>query len=121
MNAASPRAAEGIHLGSVTISWICCSPVPGEKILGYITRGRGVSVHSDSCPNVRNLLYDPERQIEVAWAGDKGVSYAIELDVVTDDRPGLLADLTQAIAGEGSNIRRIIAGSTALATRGETV
>ena len=89
----------------------CCNPVPGEKILGYITRGRGVSVHSDNCPNVRNLLYDPERQIDVAWAGEKGASYAIELDVVTDDRPGLLADLTQAIAGEGSNIRRIEARS----------
>jgi guanosine-3',5'-bis(diphosphate) 3'-pyrophosphohydrolase len=89
----------------------CCSPVPGEKIVGYITRGRGVSVHSDSCPNVRNLLYDPERQIDVAWAGEKGAFYAIELDVVTDDRPGLLADLTQAIAGEGSNIRRIEARS----------
>ena len=89
----------------------CCSPVPGEKIIGYITRGRGVSVHSDSCPNVRNLLYDPERQIDVAWAGEKGAFYAIELDVVTDDRPGLLADLTQAIAGEGSNIRRIEARS----------
>jgi len=90
----------------------CCNPVPGEKILGYITRGRGVSVHSDICPNVRNLLYDPERQIDVAWAGGKGASYAIELDVVTDDRPGLLADLTQAIAGEGSNIRRIEARSS---------
>ena len=85
----------------------CCSPVPGEKIVGYITRGRGVSVHSDSCPNVRNLLYDPDRQIDVAWAGEKHTTYAIELDVVSDDRPGLLADLTQAIAGEGSNIRRI--------------
>jgi len=90
----------------------CCNPVPGEKILGYITRGRGVSVHSDNCPNVRNLLYDPERQIDVAWAGEKGASYAIELDVVTDDRPGLLADLTQAIAGAGSNIRRIEARSS---------
>ncbi len=85
----------------------CCNPVPGEKILGYITRGRGVSVHSESCPNVKNLLYDPERRIEVAWAGDKRASYAIELEVVTEDRPGLLADVTQAIAGEGSNIRRI--------------
>jgi GTP pyrophosphokinase len=85
----------------------CCNPVPGERILGYITRGRGVSVHSESCPNVRNLLYDPERQIEVAWAGEKKAAYAIELEVVSDDRPGLLADLTQAIAGEGSNIRRI--------------
>jgi guanosine-3',5'-bis(diphosphate) 3'-pyrophosphohydrolase len=90
----------------------CCNPVPGEKIVGYITRGRGVSVHSDNCPNVRNLLYDPGRQIDVAWAGEKGASYEIELDVVTDDRPGLLADLTQAIAGEGSNIRRIEARSS---------
>jgi GTP pyrophosphokinase len=85
----------------------CCNPVPGEQIVGYITRGRGVSVHSESCPNVKNLLYDPERLIDVAWAGEKRASYAIELEVVTEDRPGLLAGVTQAIAGEGSNIRRI--------------
>jgi guanosine-3',5'-bis(diphosphate) 3'-pyrophosphohydrolase len=85
----------------------CCNPVPGEKIVGYITRGRGVSVHSESCPNVKNLLYDPERRIDVAWAGEKKSSYGIELEVVAEDRPGLLADVTQAIAGEGSNIRRI--------------
>ncbi|HTY42743.1 MAG TPA: bifunctional (p)ppGpp synthetase/guanosine-3',5'-bis(diphosphate) 3'-pyrophosphohydrolase [Thermoanaerobaculia bacterium] len=85
----------------------CCNPVPGEKIVGYITRGRGVSVHSESCPNVKNLLYDPERRIDVAWGGEKKSSYAIELEVVAEDRPGLLADVTQAIAGEGSNIRRI--------------
>ncbi len=85
----------------------CCSPVPGERILGYITRGRGISVHSESCPNVKNLLYDPGRQIDVAWAGAKTTTYAIELEVLSDDRPGLLADLTRAIAGEGSNIRRI--------------
>ncbi|HTO85943.1 MAG TPA: bifunctional (p)ppGpp synthetase/guanosine-3',5'-bis(diphosphate) 3'-pyrophosphohydrolase [Thermoanaerobaculia bacterium] len=85
----------------------CCSPVPGESIVGYITRGRGVSVHSQTCPNVGNLLYDPERQIDVAWAGQKKATYAIELDVIAQDRPGLLADLTKAIAGEGSNIRRI--------------
>ena len=86
----------------------CCNPVPGEKIVGYITRGRGVSVHSESCPNVRNLLYDPEspdrRRVGI---GEDGPPTAIELEVVTDDRPGLLADVTQAIAGEGSNIRRI--------------
>jgi guanosine-3',5'-bis(diphosphate) 3'-pyrophosphohydrolase len=85
----------------------CCNPVPGEKIIGYITRGRGVSVHSQSCPNVKNLLYDPGRQIDVTWAGEKKAAYAIELEVVTEDRPGLLADVTHAIAGEGSNIRRI--------------
>jgi len=85
----------------------CCNPVPGEKIVGYITRGRGVSVHSENCPNVKNLLYDPERRLDVAWAGEKKSSYAIELEVVAEDRPGLLAAVTQAIAGEGSNIRRI--------------
>ena len=85
----------------------CCNPVPGEKIVGYITRGRGVSVHSESCPNVKNLLYDPERRIDVAWGGEKRASYGIELEVVAEDRPGLIADVTQAIAGEGSNIRRI--------------
>src|SRR4029078_12003323 len=63
----------------------CCSPVPGEKILGYITRGRGVSVHSEDCPNVKNPLYDTARQIAVAWAGAKSTTYAIELDVVSDD------------------------------------
>jgi GTP pyrophosphokinase len=89
----------------------CCSPVPGESIVGYITRGRGVSVHSQTCPNVSNLLYDPERQIDVSWAGKKEATYAIDLEVLVDDRPGLLADLTQAIAGEGSNIRRIEARS----------
>ena len=68
-------------------------------------------MHSQTCPNVRNLLYDPERQIDVSWAGKKEATYAIELDVLVDDRPGLLADLTQAIAGEGSNIRRIEARS----------
>ncbi len=92
----------------------CCNPVPGEPIVGYITRGRGVSVHSQTCPNVRNLLYDPERQIDVTWAGEKRATYAIELEVIGDDRAGLLADLTQAIAGEGSNIRRIEARSDEL-------
>jgi GTP pyrophosphokinase len=92
----------------------CCNPVPGETIVGYITRGRGVSVHSETCPNVRNLLYDPERQIDVAWAGEKRATYAIELEVIGEDRAGLLADLTQAIAGEGSNIRRIEARSDEL-------
>ena len=60
---------------------------------------------------MKNLLYDPERRIDVAWAGERGAAYGMELDVVVDDRPGLLADLTKAIAGEGSNIRSIDARS----------
>lgn len=86
----------------------CCNPLPGEPIVGYVTRGRGVSVHSASCPNSNNLLYDPERQIEVAWAGGRpGGQFTTDLRILTEDRPGLLADLTQVIAGEKSNIRRI--------------
>jgi guanosine-3',5'-bis(diphosphate) 3'-pyrophosphohydrolase len=86
----------------------CCSPLPGEPIVGYVTRGRGVSVHTTRCPNVTNLLFDPERQIEVAWSGKTpGVAFAAELRIETEDRPGLLADLAGEIASEGSNIRRI--------------
>jgi GTP diphosphokinase / guanosine-3',5'-bis(diphosphate) 3'-diphosphatase len=85
----------------------CCNPVPGERIVGYITRGRGVSVHSESCPNVRNLLYDPERQIEVAWAGVKNARFSLELQIRTEDRPGMLAQITQYIADADSNIRHI--------------
>lgn len=61
----------------------CCNPIRGEKIVGYITRGKGVSVHSATCPNVVNLLYDPERRIEVEWdkgeAGDVAAPYTVKL------------------------------------------
>ena len=53
----------------------CCNPLPGEEIVGYITRGRGVSVHSIDCPNVKNLFYNPEREVEVAWARQKDEVY----------------------------------------------
>jgi len=86
----------------------CCSPLPGEPIAGYVTRGRGVSVHSAACPNVTNLLYDPERQISVAWSGKRSqTKFPAELHLETEDRPALLADVTQVIADEKSNIRRI--------------
>ena len=60
----------------------CCNPIRGEKIVGYITRGKGVSVHSATCPNVVNLLYDPERRIDVEWdKGDRRVArYTVQAD-----------------------------------------
>jgi len=85
----------------------CCNPLPGEEIVGYITRGRGVSVHSRSCPNVRNLLFHPEREIEVNWAQGREDRYQITLAIETADRPGMLARLTDAIAKLGSNITHI--------------
>ena len=86
----------------------CCNPVPGEDIVGFVTRGKGVAVHSRSCPNVRNLMYHPEREIEVRWAADatagKGRYSRIDLDMLYQDRPGLLAAASQAVSSEGSNI-----------------
>ncbi|MEM7050496.1 MAG: bifunctional (p)ppGpp synthetase/guanosine-3',5'-bis(diphosphate) 3'-pyrophosphohydrolase [Acidobacteriota bacterium] len=85
----------------------CCNPLPGENIVGYITRGRGVSVHSVDCPNVRNLLYNAEREIEVDWARQKDDLYRISLLIETEDRPGILARLAEAIAGQESNITHL--------------
>jgi GTP pyrophosphokinase len=85
----------------------CCNPIRGEEIVGYITRGRGIAVHSKTCPNVQNLLYDSERRIEVEWAGPKYTVYPVKLTLFTADRQGLLADVTSAISGVHSNIQNI--------------
>ncbi|HSL19870.1 MAG TPA: bifunctional (p)ppGpp synthetase/guanosine-3',5'-bis(diphosphate) 3'-pyrophosphohydrolase [Methylomirabilota bacterium] len=86
----------------------CCKPLPGEAIVGYVTRGKGVAVHSRSCPNVKNLMYHPEREIEVRWASDAASGGAspkqVEVDMVFDDRSGMLASISQIIASEGSDI-----------------
>jgi GTP pyrophosphokinase len=86
----------------------CCNPIRGEKIVGYITRGKGVSVHSATCSNVLNLLYDPERRIPVEWdKGADGTPYTVRLTVHVEDRKGILADVSSKIAGVNTNIRNI--------------
>ncbi len=86
----------------------CCNPIRGEKIVGYITRGRGVSVHAASCPNVLNLLYDPDRRIDVVWdKGADGARYTVRLSIQVEDRRGILADVTSKIAGIKTNIRNV--------------
>jgi GTP pyrophosphokinase len=83
----------------------CCSPIQGERIVGYITRGKGVSVHSVNCPNVTNLMFDPERRIEVEWAkGDGPAVYTQRLTLEADDRKGILADVSARIAAVNTNI-----------------
>jgi GTP pyrophosphokinase len=78
----------------------------GEPIVGYITRGKGVSVHAQSCPNVVNLMYDPERRIAVEWErGGEGGAYAVDISVEVEDRPGLLAAITAVLAGMNTDIR----------------
>ena len=85
----------------------CCNPIPGDDIVGYVTRGRGVAVHSKSCPNVENLLYQVERKIDVEWGGAAGSIYPVNLMIRAQDRPGMLADITSVISETGSNIRTL--------------
>ena len=86
----------------------CCNPIRGETIVGYITRGKGVSVHSATCPNVVNLLYDPERRIDVEW--DKGTEesrYTVKLTMEVEDRKGLLAAVSARVADINTNIKNM--------------
>ena len=92
----------------------CCNPIRGEKIVGYITRGKGVSVHSATCPNVVKLLYDPERRIEVEWdKGDAAARYTVKLTMEVEDRKGLLAAVSAKIADINTNIRNLEARPSA--------
>jgi GTP pyrophosphokinase len=83
----------------------CCNPIRGEAIVGYVTRGKGVAVHSRLCPNVQNLMYDVERKIEVEWARAAEDAFPIRIVVHTDDRPGMLNQLTSVLSDENTNIR----------------
>jgi GTP pyrophosphokinase len=86
----------------------CCNPIRGEKIVGFITRGKGVSVHSALCPNVVNLLYDPERRIDVEWdKGSDASPYTVRLRISVEDRRGILADVSSRIADINTNIRDV--------------
>lgn len=88
----------------------CCDPVPGEPLLGYVTRGRGISVHSVDCPNIEKLNFDPDRLVEVEWARQNDQVYPVSLAIETEDQTGMLARLTELVAKE-SNIRRCTAGT----------
>src|SRR5438477_729864 len=87
----------------------CCNPIRGEEVIGYITRGKGVAVHSKNCPNVQNLLYDADRKVDVVWAGaaPAAESYAVPLTIVTEDRPGMLAEIAAAISDVKANILNV--------------
>ncbi|NRA44721.1 MAG: bifunctional (p)ppGpp synthetase/guanosine-3',5'-bis(diphosphate) 3'-pyrophosphohydrolase [Oligoflexales bacterium] len=84
----------------------CCNPLPGDQIVGFITRGRGVSIHRNNCKRALDL--DPARRIEVSWAKDQKSQalHTAYLNIVTQDRQGILADITVAISTEGANIQR---------------
>jgi len=84
----------------------CCQPIPGEDIVGFITRGRGVTVHSADCSEAIDLQTQfPERKIDVSWDTPKGQAFVVQLDMVVEDRKNMLRDLTQAVADADTNVR----------------
>jgi GTP diphosphokinase / guanosine-3',5'-bis(diphosphate) 3'-diphosphatase len=87
----------------------CCNPIRGESVVGYVTRGKGVAVHAIDCPNVVNLLYEPERKIDVEWARDDTIpsSYPVKITVFCDDRFGMLKQITSVISDTKTNIRNV--------------
>ena len=95
----------------------CCNPIPGDDVIGYVTRGRGIAVHGKNCPNVQNLLYDAERRIAVEWAGQTQATFPVRLRILTEDRPGMLASITTVISDNGANIRTFESGGQDLRAR----
>jgi GTP pyrophosphokinase len=85
----------------------CCNPIRGEQIVGYITRGKGVAVHSVQCKNVQALMYEPERKIDVQWARSANNPLPVKVIVYTDDRVGILNQLTSILSAESTNIRTL--------------
>jgi GTP diphosphokinase / guanosine-3',5'-bis(diphosphate) 3'-diphosphatase len=83
----------------------CCQPVPGDDVIGYVTAGRGVSIHRKDCPNVLNLSEDPERRVEIEWTAEQGDRFFVKLFTRGTDRRGILSDIAQAITDTGTNIQ----------------
>jgi len=89
----------------------CCNPIRGEAIVGYVTRGKGIAVHSTNCPNVQNLMYEVERKIDVEWTRAISEAFPVKVVIHTDDRPGMLNQLTSVLFTEQSDIRTLEARS----------
>jgi len=92
----------GGELGLLISLARCCNPVPGDPIVGYITRGRGITIHRQDCPNIRNA--DRDRLIEVTWGPPQRAAYPVRIRVRAFDRPGLLRDISTVVSDEGINI-----------------
>ena len=82
----------------------CCRPVPGDPIVGYISLGKGITIHREDCPNARALMKNPDRFTPVSWDGEGSNSFRVELQIDGWDRTRLLEDLSRAFAESGINI-----------------
>ncbi len=103
------RGRSGIRiqgLGSLMFRFAqCCQPIPGERIVGFITRGRGVSVHRADCLNALQMMVDSDRKVEVEWDVDKNQSFMVRLEILVEDRKNMLRDITEVIADADTNVR----------------
>jgi GTP diphosphokinase / guanosine-3',5'-bis(diphosphate) 3'-diphosphatase len=99
----------------------CCQPVPGDKVIGYITRGRGVSIHRNDCPNVLHLADSPERRVEIEWEAESGEGFFVRLEMEGTDRRGLVADIANAITANNTNMRSVNIQAEEMGVRGEFV
>ena len=96
---------EGMDAGDVYIKLArCCTPMPGDPIVGFVTRGSGISVHRRDCQNVEQLQREPERIVPVSWAANAHTAYRVQIDVEALDRGGLLADITRVLADNHVNL-----------------
>ncbi len=93
---------KGIDDGMVVRFAKCCNPIPGDKIFGFITRGRGITVHAVDCPNIHT--YDEQRKVEVSWELDKNYMFPVRLKISGDDRRGLISDIGTAMSANKVNI-----------------
>jgi GTP pyrophosphokinase len=101
---------DGVDDLMITLSR-CCNPIRGEPIVGYVTRGKGIGVHAKTCKNVENLMFEPERKVNVEWSRKGGKPFVVKIVIHTDDRPGMLNQFTSVLYTEGSNIRSLEARS----------
>ena len=95
----------------------CCNPIPGDDIVGYVTRGRGIAVHGKNCPNVQNLLYDAERRIPVEWAGKPHATFPSACAFSPKIAPACWPTITAVISDTGANIRTFESGGQDLRAR----
>lgn len=99
----------------------CCQPVPGDEVIGYITRGRGVSIHRVDCPNVLNLADHPERRVEIEWEAETGERFFVRLEMEGTDRRGLVADIASTITQSNTNMKSVNIQAEEMGMRGEFV
>jgi guanosine-3',5'-bis(diphosphate) 3'-pyrophosphohydrolase len=103
------RGSKGVRIQGVDGVMVryaqCCQPVPGDSVVGYVTRGRGVSIHRADCPNLLLLAHEPERRLDIDWQEAEGERFVVRLALEASDRRGLYADLASAVTGTGTDIR----------------